>query len=122
MIDYELFIGGQSRPAPGLPRIERRHPATQELVATFACASQENVADAVAAAKGAAQAWRQRTPAERSALLLAGAQALEARELELAACIEREVGKSGQGALAEIREGVALWRYAAGAAVTAARR
>lgn len=115
---YELWIDGARTPAvnPGA-RLERRSPATGEVVASWPAATEHDVARAVAAAKAAGEAapWRDASGAQRASLLLAAADAIAAREDELARILVEEVGKPAKGALAEVREGIALWRYAASA-------
>jgi acyl-CoA reductase-like NAD-dependent aldehyde dehydrogenase len=74
-------------------------PATGEVIAILQGSSPEQVAAAVEAASRAFEAdWRWRTPAERAALLLAGADVLEAHADELALLLSRENGKPVQDA------------------------
>jgi acyl-CoA reductase-like NAD-dependent aldehyde dehydrogenase len=112
--DYDLFIGGARARAQSVERLERRNPSTQSLVATYPRASAAEVAQAVAAARRALDSpgWRDLTPADRSALLERCALAVERASERLAEIIEAEVGKPAPLALAEVREGCALWRYA----------
>src|SRR5689334_14629318 len=86
---YQLFIDGAEVPATMGERIERRHPSTQTLVASYACANERDVAAAVDAAKRAlgTASWRDLTADARAALLLRAADALQAGERDLARVI-----------------------------------
>lgn len=111
--DYSLFIGGRPVEASTSERIERRNPSTGEIVSTYADAGRGDVEDAVCAALNALPAWRDLSPSDRSALLLRAAEGLQSAEERLARTLMREVGKPIEQSLAEVREGVSLWRYAA---------
>ena len=113
--DYELFVDGEYVSSGAQRRLERRSPRTGEVVATYACGSAADVARAVDAARNAFDSvdWRRLTQSQRSSLILAAAQAIAVREDELTEIIASEVGKPADQARAEVREGCALWRYAA---------
>ncbi|WP_026883053.1 aldehyde dehydrogenase family protein [Clostridium akagii] len=66
---YQLFIGGQWRYASDEATIKTYNPATGELLAEIADASNEDVDDAVKAAQDAFKTWSKTTPAERSVVL-----------------------------------------------------
>ena len=114
--DYDLYIDGAYVSSTGR-RIERRSPVTGEVVATFACAGHSETDSAVASARAAfaSPQWRGLSASERSALILRAADAIAESEDELSEVIASEVGKPLDQARAEVREGCALWRYAAGA-------
>jgi betaine-aldehyde dehydrogenase len=115
--DYELFIDGAYVSSRTDRRLERRSPVTGDLVATYACAGQLEVQSAVASAHAALESaqWRGLSLSQRSSLILAAADAILESADELAEAIAAEVGKPMDQAQAEVREGCALWRYAAGA-------
>src|SRR5690349_18735056 len=113
LVEYSLFIGGESVAASSDERIERRSPAGGRLVATYPAGTEADVARAVRAASAALEQWRETTPAQRSTLLHRAAEVLSANENALASTIADEVGKPLAEAIGEVREGVALWRYAA---------
>jgi lactaldehyde dehydrogenase/glycolaldehyde dehydrogenase len=69
------------------------NPATEELYATVACASVEDVAEAVAAAKRAQPAWAQRPAIERGQALRTLAQSFRKHTEELALALTSEQGK-----------------------------
>ncbi|MEM7257453.1 MAG: aldehyde dehydrogenase family protein, partial [Pseudomonadota bacterium] len=68
---YPLFINGQWREGSSNEKMHSISPATGEPWATFACASADDVNEAVTAAKAALQApqWRNMLPTARGKLL-----------------------------------------------------
>lgn len=78
-------------------------PSTGEKVWTGPAASREDVATAVARARAASVGWARKTLAEREAVMRSFASVLEARKLELAAAISKEVGKPAWEALTEVQ-------------------
>lgn len=78
------------------------NPATGQPTETFACLSADELEACVDASRQAAQAWRQTTFAERSALLNQLASLLSARRHQLALCMSREMGKLQSEALVEV--------------------
>jgi len=81
---HPMWIDGA--PVDSHERFEIRSPATEELVATVAKGDASHVDAAVAAAKASFESgvWRDKTPAERAAVLDAVAAQLDARNEELA--------------------------------------
>lgn len=86
----------------------------QEVVGRFALASPNDVADAYAAARAAADGWRRTSAPRRGEILHRAANALEARIDELGAELTREEGKTLAEGRGEVRRGVAILRYFAG--------
>lgn len=78
------------------------NPATGETVATYPTATDEQVADAVAAASAAFREWSVTPPQERAALLRRVAELHRERRDELARIIVREMGKPLAAALGEV--------------------
>jgi RHH-type proline utilization regulon transcriptional repressor/proline dehydrogenase/delta 1-pyrroline-5-carboxylate dehydrogenase len=70
-----------------------------------------DVPAAVDAAVQAAAAWAATPPAERARCLLAAADALQARMVELLPLLVREAGKTCANAVSEVREAVDFLRY-----------
>lgn len=114
---YRLFIGGDWQDAAASGRIERHHPASGRLVATYAQGGAVDIDRAVGAAHRAFAdgSWSRRPLRERAAVLRAMADGLRAAEAELAAVEAAETGKPLADALADIRAGAELWHYAAAA-------
>ncbi|MGH6625110.1 MAG: NAD-dependent succinate-semialdehyde dehydrogenase [Burkholderiaceae bacterium] len=68
-------------------------PASAEPVATYARASQDDIADALAACEAGFEAWRGQTALERAKVLRAGAAALRADGERIAQLLTHEQGK-----------------------------
>jgi 1-pyrroline-5-carboxylate dehydrogenase len=88
---------------------ERRDPCSDDAIASRAFAAPESVVgEAVAAAAGAARAWRTAPWEQRCALLRAVAAGIGERHLELAAVVSLETGKSRTESILEVQEAVDL--------------
>jgi aldehyde dehydrogenase (NAD+)/betaine-aldehyde dehydrogenase len=116
--EYGLFINGElTEPQSGDVR-ELTEPATGEALARAAMAGPEDVDAAVAAARSAlAGDWGKTSPTERSRLLHALADALQANRKELAELEARNVGKAISSVKAELAQSVENFRFF-GAAVS----
>ena len=79
------------------------NPATGETVATYPSATDQDIADAVAATEHAYRSWaRTTTPAQRAALVRKVAELHRERREELARIVVREMGKPLAAALGEV--------------------
>lgn len=87
------------------------NPATGEIEAEFATASDEQIQQALSSTDQAYQAWSVSALDDRVALLNRVADIYEARADELAAIITREMGKPIKQSLGEISIVVAIYRY-----------
>jgi aldehyde dehydrogenase (NAD+) len=87
-----FFIGGAWVPAHGRASIPVVNPATEEQIASAPAGEGEDVDRAVAAARAAFEGWAATPADERSRLLAAAADALEARTDEVARLISSEMG------------------------------
>ena len=114
--EYGLFINGASaEPASGEFR-ELTEPATGEPLARAAMGGPEDVDRAVQAARGALVGAWGKTPAnERSRLLHALADALQANRKELVELEVRNVGKAISSVKAELAQSVENYRFYASA-------
>ena len=92
------------------------NPATGEVIATVPAGSGKDVNRAVAAAKAAYAEFRDTTPGERAAILLALADLIEANADELGALESRNVGKPLGAARDEMPICADNLRFFAGAA------
>src|SRR5881227_1829568 len=110
--EYGLFINGESaEPASGETR-ELSEPATGEPLARVASAGEQDVDRAVAAAQAALDGvWGKTPPTERSRLLHALADAIQANRKELAELEARNVGKAFSWVKAELAQGVDNFRF-----------
>jgi aldehyde dehydrogenase (NAD+)/betaine-aldehyde dehydrogenase len=112
--DYGLFINGE-RDQGGELR-ELTEPATGESLGRAALGGPEDVDRAVAAAQAAlAGDWRKTSPTERSRLLHALADAIQANRKELAELEARNVGKAISSVKAEIAQAIENFRFFAAA-------
>lgn len=98
--DYRLLIGGKL--VPGAATFDVINPATEEVVAKCPRADEKQLNQAVAAAKGAFAAWSAKPIAERRALLMKLADALDAAAPQLAPLLTQEQGKPLGGAFFEL--------------------
>ena len=114
--EYGLWINGESTdPSSGNSR-ELTEPATGELIGRAALAGEQDVDRAVEAARAALDgAWMKTPPNERSRLLHALADALQANRNELAELEARNVGKAISSVKAELAQGVENFRFYASA-------
>jgi acyl-CoA reductase-like NAD-dependent aldehyde dehydrogenase len=119
--DFLLFIDGEpAEPVDGEVR-ELVEPATGVSLAKAAMAGEADVDRAVAAARAALEgAWARPTPNERSRLLHALADAIEANRKELAELEARNVGKAISSVKAEVRSASEYFRFYASALGTIA--
>lgn len=110
LIDHQLVRGE----GPAEPIL---NPATGDVLCEVPEASAEQVARAVSAASRAYESWSQTTPAERSALLLKLADAIEANAESFARLESLNCGKPYPRALGDEIPAIAdCFRYFAGAA------
>ena len=114
--EYGLFINGHLvEPQSGEVR-ELTEPASGEPLARVAMAGPEDVDRAVESARGALGGPWGKTPAnERSRLLHALADAMQANRKELAELEARNVGKAISSVKAELVQGVENFRFYASA-------
>ncbi len=91
--DYGLFVGGEERPAQSGAVIDVRSPATGEVIGRVAEAGEEDVAAAVAAAAGAADAWAATSQPRRAGYLHELARLITSRADELATIETSDMGK-----------------------------
>jgi aldehyde dehydrogenase (NAD+)/betaine-aldehyde dehydrogenase len=121
--EYGLFINGATaEPASGDVR-ELIEPATGEPLARAAMAGPADVDRAVEAARAALSGPWGKTPAnERSRLLHALADAIQANRKELAELEARNVGKAISSVKAELVQGVENFRFYASAIASIAGR
>lgn len=107
---HQNRVGGAGRDGEGT--FELRSPIDREiLVGTFARGTRQDVRDAVAAARAAQPAWRGTPWRDRLAMLRRVADLISERQMEYAALMAIEVGKSRLEALGEVEESADLIRY-----------
>jgi acyl-CoA reductase-like NAD-dependent aldehyde dehydrogenase len=121
--EYGLHIAGESvEPASGDVR-DLTEPATGAALARAAMAGNEDVDRAVDAARAALSGdWARVAPNERSRLLHALADAIQANRKELAELETRNVGKAISSVKAEVAVAVENFRFFASTIATIAGR
>ena len=115
---YQLYIDGQWREASDGQVMESRNPSTGAVWASFACASAEDVRDAVAAAKRALDdpAWRDLTQTARGKLLYRLADLVEANAETIGRVETTDSGKLAAETVMQTRYVGDYYRYYAGLA------
>jgi aminobutyraldehyde dehydrogenase len=115
-METKLHIGGEFVLGTGDTE-DILNPATGELIARIPSASEEQIAQAVAAAARAFLSWAVTTPSQRSGMLLKLADKIEAEAEELARLESQNCGKPYLRVLAdEMPAIVDCFRFFAGAA------
>src|SRR3989440_1921796 len=110
--EYGLFINGESAEAASGDIRELTEPATGEPLARVASAGEEDIDRAVEAARAALAGEGGKTPpTERSRLLHALADAIQANRKELAELEVRNVGKALSSVKAELQQAVENFRF-----------
>ncbi|MGI8406907.1 MAG: aldehyde dehydrogenase family protein [Actinomycetota bacterium] len=89
---YDLFVGGSWRPATG-GSLKTINPATEEVLAEVGVASDQDVDDAVAAARDAVSLWQGLSGSERARFIFRIARVLQERSRELAVLETMNGGK-----------------------------
>ena len=112
---YEMLIDGKL--VAGSRTLDIVDPATGEVFETCACASRDEIDAAVAAAKAAFPAWSATTIAERQALMIRMAEAIEANLEALARTVTCEQGKPIADARAEVGGSAYFLRHYASVAL-----
>jgi alpha-ketoglutaric semialdehyde dehydrogenase len=109
------FIAGEWRPSQSGSVYERHNPwRPSEVVGEFPSSDGADVAAAVAAAHQARRGWAGLSTAARGAYLAKAADAIEARQEEIAQDMTREMGKPLREARGEAGRAAAILRFFAG--------
>jgi acyl-CoA reductase-like NAD-dependent aldehyde dehydrogenase len=109
------FIAGRWTPSQSGAVYERHNPwRPDQLVGEFPSSDAADVAAAVAAAQGARRDWARLPAAARGAYLSKAADAIEARQEEIAQDMTREMGKPLRESRGEAGRAAAILRFFAG--------
>jgi 1-pyrroline-5-carboxylate dehydrogenase len=109
---HSSLVDGEHRPGVAGQEYEERSPIDRDVViGRFACASADDVRDAVSAARAAAPGWAATPWKERVAILERAADQISKHRNELAALMAMEVGKNRLEALGDVEESADLIRY-----------
>jgi aldehyde dehydrogenase (NAD+) len=112
--EIQNLVGGEPVPAVSGRSFEKLQPADGSLLCNVARSGAEDVAAAVAAARGAQRRWAAETPVERGRLVRELALALQARREEAAELVTEETGKTMELALGEADAAVEMGFFVAG--------
>lgn len=115
---YTLYIDGEQSASNGGKTIERRSPASGELVATWPAGTEADAKRAIAAAQAAfvSHSWAGLSVGERAEVLFGVADRIRANVAKLARMESLESGKTISQATDEVLWAADIWRYAAGQA------
>jgi alpha-ketoglutaric semialdehyde dehydrogenase len=114
---FANFVGGEWRPSRSGKTYEKRNPwRPSETVGEFPASGGDDVDAAVEAAAAAFPEWSKRPAAQRAAILMAAANAIERRVEQIAQDMTLEMGKPLREARMEAARGAAILRYFAGEA------
>jgi acyl-CoA reductase-like NAD-dependent aldehyde dehydrogenase len=105
LTDFGLLIDGKLEPSD--EHLDVINPALGEVFARCPAATRTHLERAVAAARAAFPAWRDKTFADRAALIKKMSQRLREKQQELAELLTREQGKPLAQSVAEIDRGAA---------------
>jgi alpha-ketoglutaric semialdehyde dehydrogenase len=108
------LIAGEPVPAGSGEWIEKCRPADGEALCRVARSGADDVAAAVAAARGAQPEWAERTPVARGDILRELALRLRDRRAEISEVVVAETGKPLELALAETDAAVEMGLFVAG--------
>jgi acyl-CoA reductase-like NAD-dependent aldehyde dehydrogenase len=121
--EYLLFINGEQTEPSGGELKELIEPATGEPLAKVAMGTEADVDRAVEAGRAALEGdWGRTPPTERSRLLHALADAIQANRKELAELEVRNVGKAISSVKAELAQAVENYRFYGSAIASIAGR
>lgn len=107
------LIGGEWVEAPGGATFEDADPFTGAVVAAVPAGTREDARRAIEAAAEAFPNWSQTAPAERQAIFLKAADALDARRDDVASWLTRETGCTVGWAMFQLQFVPGLFRQAA---------
>lgn len=116
----DLYIDGTWRPASSGDTLGVADPATGEVLARFAIATEEDCLDAVSSATRAFPAWRAMAPRQRAEILRRTFETLTAEQDRLIELIVAENGKAHADAAAEASYATEFFRWFAEEAVRVA--
>ncbi len=116
MQTIDHLIHGQARPGSGDRTSPIWNPATGERLHDLSLASLHEVDAAVDAASQAFRSWKTSSLAQRTKLMFAFRNLVEANASEIASCLSREHGKVKSDALGEVARAVENIEFACGIA------
>ena len=114
---FANFVAGEWRPSASGRTYEKRGPwRPSEVIGEFPASGEGDVNAAVEAAAAAFPEWSRRPAAQRAAVLMGAAEAIERRVDQMAQDMTLEMGKPLREARMESSRGAAILRFFAGEA------
>ncbi len=114
---FANFVGGEWLPSRSGNTYEKHSPwRPSEAIGEFPASDEDDVSTAVDAAAAAFPEWSRRPAAQRAAVLMAAAGAIERRVEQMAQDMTLEMGKPLREARMESARGAAILRFFAGEA------
>src|SRR5919201_1232136 len=111
---YQNYIGGEWVDAASGETFESYNPATGEVIGVFPKSGQDDVDQAVEAAKEAYESWRLVPAPKRAEILFRVGQRFIDRKDELTELMVREMGKVRAEAGGDVQEAIDMTYYMAG--------
>ena len=111
---YLNYIGGAWKPSHTGQTFERRNPATGDVDGVYTSSDEQDVDEAVAAAREAFKSWRLYPAPKRGEILFTAARILESRKEEFAREMTAEMGKVISEARGDVQEAIDMAYYMAG--------
>lgn len=110
-VPTDLYINGAFVPSESGERFDILNPATEEVIASVASASEADAMSALDAAQGAFAEWAARTPRARGEILRKAYELIMAEQVELAKLITLENGKALSDSMGEIAYSAEFFRW-----------
>lgn len=107
------LINGEFRQSQSSDWIDVTDPATQAVIARVPCATDAEMALAIASAKEAFQTWRNTPVPTRARVMLKYQELLKAHHDELATILAKETGKTFEDAKGDVWRGIEVVEHAA---------
>ncbi|MDN7126680.1 CoA-acylating methylmalonate-semialdehyde dehydrogenase [Pseudidiomarina sp. 1APR75-33.1] len=108
-----LYINGEFVESKTSQWIDVTNPATQEVIAKTPCATQEEMAAAVASAKEAFLTWKETPVSERARVMMRYQALLKEHHDEIAEILASETGKTFDDAKGDVWRGIEVVEHAA---------
>ena len=106
-----MLINGRWKDSKAGDYLKVINPATEEVIAEVACASSEDVEEAVSAAENAFSSWSKLSPAERAEYLYKVSDVILEKSKDIARKLTSEQGKPLKEAEGEVKGSAGVIRY-----------
>ena len=106
MHQVQLLIDGKFQPSATSQWIDVTNPANNQVIAQAPCATDEEVARAIAAAEKAFDTWKNVPVTERARLMMRYQALLKAEQRNIAQLLAQETGKTFDDAMGDVWRGI----------------